>query len=822
MISKRKVKKSRATRRHEKKQQIQLEMKEIAALEKRVFDEAPPPGTNPLAFEVEQMKKDKQKEFANVAVKFEDLAVSNRTKKALLEGKFTHMTRIQRAAIPHALCGRDVLGAARTGSGKTLAFLIPMIEKLYRIGTTPMDGTVGLVISPTRELATQIFDVLRTVGKHHELSAGLVIGGKDVEQEKERIFAMNILVATPGRLVQHMEQTYGFTCDNVQMLVLDEADRILDMGFKEALNSIVANLPKDNRQTLLFSATQTKSIQALARLSLTNPEYIAVHENDAEATPDRLEQHYMLSEPSEKFDLLFSFLKTHLKHKIIIFATSCKQVKYLYEMYRRLRPGIVISHIHGKMKQQQRMNIYYDFLKRPACALFATDLAARGLDFPAVDWVFQFDVPESAEAYIHRVGRTARYRSKGHALLLLAPSEASFIGLLKDAKVKMKKVKANPSKLANITAQFQGFLAEDPDLKYLAQRAFISYVRAVHLASNKDVFNLVEMDTAALAAAMGLAGTPKIKFLQHSSRQKEKNQPHLLREKLTVSGKIVKSKAQTEEDASTTKLAKLLKRKNQGVLSEVRQRVVADDSQDEEEDSGEQDLMQIKRKNHALDQEMTAQDIRYLKMKQRKALTKEVDADGHEDQATKTADDEDNEDESDDDEEEDSERSGEERGGSDQELSYVDRLKRKIAKRDAKDRAVEAARLKEKRQKAKQIAKLKESIKRGGQGESFQAVLGGGSEDEDEEDKDQSEDCSSDGKGVQDQNEDTDASEIDDDSSDEEEEEEADTARSGKNKRKATENSTRRPAKSAKLNKASRGTTDIASQEKLALKALGF
>ena len=167
------------------------------------------------------------------------------------------MKDIQRASIMHIMAGRDVLGAAKTGSGKTLAFVIPAIEKLYRMRWCSADGLGVLIISPTRELAIQIFEVLRKVGVKHELSAGLIIGGKDVASEQERICRMSILVCTPGRLLQHMDETPGFDASNLQMLILDEADRILDLGFSATINCIVENLPA-TRQTVLFSATLSK------------------------------------------------------------------------------------------------------------------------------------------------------------------------------------------------------------------------------------------------------------------------------------------------------------------------------------------------------------------------------------------------------------------------------------------------------------------------------------------------------------------------------------------------------------------------------------
>lgn len=186
-----------------------------------------------------------------------------------------------------------------------------------------MDGLGALIISPTRELALQIFQVLRSVGKFHTFSAGLLIGGKDVQEEMHRVARMNILVATPGRLLQHMDQTPDFNCDNLQVLVLDEAgiknlipDRILDGGFQQTVNAIIENIPRE-RTTLLFSATQTKSVKDLARLSLQDPEYVAVHEKATSSTPSNLTQSYMKVELHKKLEILYSFIKTHQKTKIM-------------------------------------------------------------------------------------------------------------------------------------------------------------------------------------------------------------------------------------------------------------------------------------------------------------------------------------------------------------------------------------------------------------------------------------------------------------------------------------------------------------------------
>lgn len=406
-------------------------MKEIAHLKKRIQSEAPPAGHNPVQFVDESVDaaiervlidgnestkiRDKREEkhnttttkqqqpqnesnaaggfklsasLANVT-KFSQLALSSRMQKGLSEAGFVEMTRIQRGALPHALAGRDVLGSARTGSGKTLAYVIPVLEKLYIHDWNPQGSGLGaLIIAPTRELAVQIFDVLRTVGKYHDFAAGLVIGGKDLKTEQKLIGMMNILVATPGRLLQHMDQSYLLDCTNLRVLVLDETDRILDMGFQDTIDAVLENVPPSpQRQTLLFSATQTKEVQALARLSLSDPEYIAVDQHIDTATPPSLVQHYMICEAGQKLDILYSFIRTHLKNKTIVFMSVCKQVRLVFELFRRLRPGIPLMHIHGSMSQARRMEIYYEYCNKGRAVLFATDIASRGLDFPNVRYI---------------------------------------------------------------------------------------------------------------------------------------------------------------------------------------------------------------------------------------------------------------------------------------------------------------------------------------------------------------------------------------------------------------------------------------------------
>lgn len=584
--------------------------------------------------------------------KFSDLPLSSLTLAGLQSSYFHTLTPIQAKSLPFTLKSHDILGAARTGSGKTLAFIVPLLEKLYRSKWGPNDGLGALVISPTRELAVQIFEVLRKVGSQHSFSAGLIIGGKNLKDEQERLSRMNILVATPGRLLQHMDQTLLFDTSNLQLLVLDEADRILDMGFSKTLDAIVQNLPPSSqRQTLLFSATQTNSVQALARLSLRDPAYISVRDAPADGqagpssqadsrgpddlrtleTPKGLEQHYMVVDLDKKLDTLWSFVKSHLACKTLVFMSSCKQVRFAFETFRHLRPGIPLMHIHGKQKQAKRLEIYSRFTSSAHSVLFATDIAARGLDFPSVNWVVQLDCPEDVDTYIHRVGRTARYNSKGKALLMLLPSEQEgFLARLKEKKLdeQVKFIKANAAKQQTIQKQFQSLAFQFPEIKFLAQRAFISYTRSVYLQKDKKTFKVDELPLDKYAQSLGLAGTPKIKFVSKKEASKKKNKSREMEKLKTlpeaqlpgaeadgrsddegeeeeidagtsssedeehetetvVEANGTPAQASARDDMSdkavaskTTKYDKMYKRKNQGILSDHYQKMVSHDDGD--------------------------------------------------------------------------------------------------------------------------------------------------------------------------------------------------------------------------------------------------
>ena len=244
------------------------------------------------------------------------------------------------------------------------------------------------------------------------------------------------------------------------------------MGFQRTLTALLNHLPK-SRQTLLFSATQTKSVTDLARLSLKDPVQIGIQVSDPSQSflPQKLEQHYLLVELDKKLDVLWSFIKTHLQSKIIVFMSSCNQVRFVFETFCKMHPGVSLLQLQGKQKQSTRLTMYQKFTTTSHAVLFATDIAARGLDFPLVDWVVQLDAPEDADTYIHRVGRTARYESKGKGLLFLLPSEEEGMKTALQTKgIQVSKIKNRPSKTQNIQNQLQNLCFQDPEIKYLGQR----------------------------------------------------------------------------------------------------------------------------------------------------------------------------------------------------------------------------------------------------------------------------------------------------------------------------------------------------------------
>lgn len=451
--------------------------------------------------------KEQEEYFAKV--KFDDLEICDLTKNSLKKMKYEVCTPIQEKSIPQLLRGRDVLGAAKTGSGKTLSYMIPAVELLYKAGFNIKNGTGVLVIAPTRELALQNYNVAKDLLFYHSKTHGVVMGGAKRSTEANMLKkGINLLVGTPGRLLDHLENTDGFVFHNLKMLIIDEADAILKIGFEEEMNKILKLLPKD-RQTVLFSATQTKKVEDLCRVSLKDPYMIEITNKSAAPTVANLEQGFVKIESDLKFRLLFTFLRKNIKKKVMVFMSSCNAVKFYSDLLNYV--DIPVKDIHGKQNQQKRTSTYFDFCEAETGILLCTDVAQRGLDFPAVDWIVQFDPPDDPEEYIHRVGRTARGSgSKGRALLFLLESELGFLRYLKKSRIPLNEYEFPESKLANITSQFEKLVERNYFLNSSAREAYRSYIQSYASHSHKDIFNVHSLDLQKVAKSFGLAVPPRV------------------------------------------------------------------------------------------------------------------------------------------------------------------------------------------------------------------------------------------------------------------------------------------------------------------------
>jgi len=343
--------------------------------------------------------------------------------QALESEGYTTPTPIQSQAIPYVLAGRDVQGIAQTGTGKTAAFALPILQRLADSPRQPPRGGCRvLVLSPTRELASQICDSFRAYGKHMGMRATVMFGGVPKgRQARAMANGVDILVATPGRLIDHM-QDRTVRLDLVEILVLDEADHMLDLGFIIPIRRIVSAMPA-KRQTLFFSATMPNEIGNLAGSMLKDPAHVAV--TPVATTAERIEQAVIMTDTARKRHVLFDLLVDHAKGRTLVFTRTKhgadKVVKHLIES------GIPSAAIHGNKSQPQREKALADFRSGRTRVLIATDIAARGIDVDDVGHVINYDLPNVPESYVHRIGRTARAGADGMAISLCAPDERAFL-----------------------------------------------------------------------------------------------------------------------------------------------------------------------------------------------------------------------------------------------------------------------------------------------------------------------------------------------------------------------------------------------------------
>ena len=357
---------------------------------------------------------------------FESLGLAPALLRALAEQGYAEPTPIQAGAIPVVLEGHDLLAAAQTGTGKTAAFALPLLQHLSNTKPAGTRRPLALILTPTRELAAQIHDNMRVYGKHLRVSSTAIFGGVSMGPQMQSLRrGTDVVIATPGRLVDHMQQR-TIDLSGIEVLVLDEADRMLDMGFMPALKRIISTLPKQ-RQTLLFSATFAPEIKALAMQFMRSPREVSVTPANSVATTVSHEVHPV--DASRKKDLLLHVLSQDSRRQTLVFSRTKHGADKLVRSLEQ--SGLRAAAIHGNKSQNARTRALADFKSGRITVLVATDIAARGIDIDQLPIVINFDLPMVAEDYVHRIGRTGRAGASGLALSLVSHEES---GLLRDIR----------------------------------------------------------------------------------------------------------------------------------------------------------------------------------------------------------------------------------------------------------------------------------------------------------------------------------------------------------------------------------------------------
>ncbi|XP_023223506.1 ATP-dependent RNA helicase DDX55-like [Centruroides sculpturatus] len=460
----------------------------------------------------------------NIERSWKCIKVNTEIQNAIKDLGFKSMTPVQAACIPLFLANKDVVVEAVTGSGKTLAFVIPLLEILLRKTSLKKKDVGAIVISPTRELATQTAEVLEHFLKYvPQFTYMLLTGGykPTVDINKFQENGGNIIISTPGRIMDiftRKTDMFNFAANvkTLEVLILDEADRLLDLGFESSINDILSYLPKQ-RRTGLFSATQTKEVKDLVRAGLRNPVWIAVKEKSSlgndQRTPSTLSNYYKICEADSKLNWLVNFLKNRPEEKHLVFFSTCACVDYFSIILTHHLKNINVQSIHGKMRNK-RQKIFNEFRKRNNGVLICTDIMARGVDIPDINWVIQYDPPSSASAFVHRCGRTARIGNMGNALLLLLPTEDAYINFLKlNQNVVVEEIKLIEI-LEDILPDVRKYAMKDRDFFDKGMRAFVSYVQAYAKHECNLLFQIRDLDFGKLAQGFGLLKLPRMPELK--------------------------------------------------------------------------------------------------------------------------------------------------------------------------------------------------------------------------------------------------------------------------------------------------------------------
>ncbi len=418
---------------------------------------------------------------------FYDFKISDNLIKATAKMGFEEATAIQELAIPLALQGRDIIGQAQTGTGKTAAFGIPMIEKCKAEERTLQ----GLVITPTRELAVQVAEELNTLGQYKQIKALPIYGGQDIERQIRALKNKpQIVVATPGRLMDHMRRKL-IRLQQLKIVVLDEADEMLNMGFREDIEIILSEIP-GSRQTMLFSATMPRPIQELALRFMHEPEFIRIKAK--EVTVPNTEQLYYQVQENEKFDVLCRLLDLQSPESAIVFGRTKRRVDEIYEALAKR--GYSAEAIHGDLTQAKRDSVMRKFKNGAIEILVATDVAARGLDIGTVTHVYNFDIPQDPDSYVHRIGRTGRVGRAGMASTFVLPREHDHLELI-ERSIK-RKINRQPVPSLDETMKEQQRLTAEKLLQIIE--------KGEHRPYKETARGLIENNSASslLAAALKL------------------------------------------------------------------------------------------------------------------------------------------------------------------------------------------------------------------------------------------------------------------------------------------------------------------------------
>ncbi|RMX64111.1 hypothetical protein DD238_006004 [Peronospora effusa] len=449
---------------------------------------------------------------------------------------FEHMTPVQAATLPLFLSNKDVCVDACTGSGKTLAFVLPIVQllktKLANGSITiprhaNLTKLVAMVVSPTRELERQIFECAEKffASALPTVQLLLFMGGTSVDEDLSLIQGAvgkcSVVVGTPGRTEDLLNRCVGSSVEtrDFEMLILDEADTLLDMGFEVSLNKILEHLPKQ-RRTGLFSATQTQEVKALARAGLRNPATISVQvANNTQVTPATLQNYFCLVGHDQRLSALHHFAQIKKGEKLIVFFSTCASVDYfgrvLEELFKGKKDFLVVA-LHGKMPQKKRTANYDHFSTLDSGLLVCTDVVARGIDLPDVDWIVQYDPPQDPNFFVHRVGRTARAGRSGCALSFLSSNEDAYVNFLKIRKVPCEEMELPLDTIEDVLPRVKSLIMEDRDLLEKGTKGFMAFVRSYKEHQCQFIFRFKELDLGAVARGFCLLQLPKINELRNA------------------------------------------------------------------------------------------------------------------------------------------------------------------------------------------------------------------------------------------------------------------------------------------------------------------